>query len=171
MYAAWQKRYTEVHLIHIHTVVMKEPVTCFWVLIPPRLFVVSEWGGRSREEKTSVTVMRVCVLIRRVQIVCVWASHTQMWLVGEHTICVCAWTRASDWLCACVFAPRECVFEKQYLRAAGSPKASTLHPWLGSTGDCLQSANSPETEERRTDTVATLLAFICFLLPSFVLLF
>lgn len=46
-------------------------------------------------------------------------------------------------LIASVF-PRECVIGGQYLRAAGSPKASTLPPWLIST----ESTDSSETEER-----------------------
>lgn len=54
-------------------------------------------------------------------------------------------------------------FERQYLRAAGSPKASTLDPWPGTTGVRLQSANSPGTEERSAGTVAILLAFVWFL--------
>lgn len=65
---------------------------------------------------------------------CVCVSHTQMWLAWAYTPHVYAWTRLFDWLCASMFVSRECVFERRYLRAAGSPKASTLHPWPGSTG-------------------------------------
>lgn len=132
-------------------------------------------SGRSKERKTSVTVKWVSVCFdqrhtdRLVWVpVCVW-THTQTMLEGEHAICVWAWTCVFDWLCACVFAPRERVFERQYRRAAGSPKVSTLDPWPESTGARLQSADSPGTEERRTDTVATRVALIFFLFPPFVL--
>lgn len=158
----------EVHLIHIHIVVMKVPVICFWVLIPPRRMSVCVWErSREREDKCDRDASKFVF----------WSDAYRSVLGCRFVACgwthrIYTWTCGFDWLRACVFAPRECVFERQYLRAAGSPKASTLHPWPGSTGARLQSVDSAGTEERTTDTVCyfscfylfyiSLLLFLCF---------
>lgn len=51
------------------------------------------------------------VLISRILIICVWVSHTKMWLVGVHIVCVYAWTCIFYRLrvCMCVCAKGMCV--------------------------------------------------------------
>lgn len=147
---------------------MKVQVICFWVLIPQRPCV--RVSGRSRGRKTSVTVMRVSVNFDQMHWdrLCVGGCPTQEYSLcmtkqqqqlKKEDICICAWTFRFDWLCACVFLVRECEFERQYLRAAGSPKVSSFHPWLGSTAACLQSVNSLGLEENRA-YVAAILPFV-----------
>lgn len=147
---------------------MKVQVICFWVLIPQRRCVGV--SGRSRGRKTSVTVMRVSVNFDQMHCdrLCVGGCPTQEYSLcmtnhnnnwKKEDICICAWTFRFDWLCACVFLVRECEFERQYLRAAGSPKVSSFHPWLGSTAACLQSVDSLGLEENRA-CVAAVLPFV-----------
>lgn len=147
---------------------MKVQVICFWVLIPQRPCV--RVSGRSRGRKTSVTVMRVSVNFDQMHWdrLCVGGCPTQEYSLcmtkqqqqlKKEDICICAWTFRFDWLCACVFLVRECEFERQYLRAAGSPKVSSFHPWLGSTAACLQSVSSLGLEENRA-YVAAILPFV-----------
>lgn len=163
------------HRIHIHTVVMKVPVICFWVLIPPRQFACVKVRGSSRERKTSVTVTWVRDVFWSDAyrlVLCLHVPHTDVTCVGVHTICVYAWTCLFDWLRAYVFVSRECVFERRYLRAAGSPKASTLHPWPGSTG-ALSSVSRLTwnwREEDRHCCHSSDFYLLFFLFPPFILL-
>lgn len=73
---------------------------------------------------------------------------------ASHTWCVCVFWFAFQ------FAQGEWLFDRQYLRGASSPKASTLHPWPRSTGACLQSAISPAKEETHAHTRCYCYAFV-----------
>lgn len=136
----------------------------------PKTVCRSEWEKQRKEDKCDSDASKrefwsdalrssVCVWVGapRKSIVCVWQNNNNNW--KKEDICICAWTFRFDWLCACVFLVRECEFERQYLRAAGSPKVSSFHPWLGSTAACLQSVDSLGLEENRA-YVAAILPFV-----------
>lgn len=132
MYAGKQKRDKEVHLIHIHIVVMKVPLICFWVLIPPRLGVCqSEWEKQREEDKCDSEVSK-CVF---------WSEAYRSSCLGPglcvdpHTDDAWGWTchmclsvDLRIWLtvCMCVCAKGTCVWKAV---PEGSRQSKGVNSW------------------------------------------
>lgn len=160
--------------IHIHTVVMKVPVICFWVLIPPRQVCVCQSDGEQQreEDKCDSDASKRCVLIRRIQICLVFACPTHRCdLRGRtHHVSMHGLVYLIDCAHLCLCQGNVCLKDATWGQQAVQRHQLFIHG-LVPQEPCLHSADSPGTEERRTDTVATLLTFtFCFLFPPFILL-
>ena len=82
--------------------------------------------------------------------ICVWILICSFWVNTQYVhgpVC----------LIDCVLHRGNVCLNRRYLKAAGSPKVSTLHPWPASTDARLQSVHSTGTEERTTDMLLLLL--------------
>lgn len=160
------ERHSEVHLIHIHIVVMSEPVTCFWVLIPPRLLAVSEWAREAqRGRQVWQRCEYVCVLIRRMRIV----PHTQVWHVGERAMCLRLDLRM--WLIVRVCSQRNvCWKSSTWGQQAVQRRQLFIHGQDPQEAVFNQSTHL-ELRGGGQTLLLTLLAFTLFQFSPFVLLF